>query len=130
MQSNTDTPGTSTAGQLLTCAAGDLCRAPATADSRLIRVHPSLFQALLEDEPPSVIESDLLPMHGRRVFSQQRQIMLSDENEMLCHPSGIVTDEDVQDRLENKIMYHACIRNHFTRPAVPDLPALNHADTA
>ena len=144
MESNTDTPGTSTAGELLTCAARNLCRAPATVDLSAsthrcntcgVSIHCELwcgksFQVLLEDEPPSVIQSDLLPMHGRRVFSEQRQIMLSDENEMLCHPSGIVTDEDVQDRLGNKIMCHACIRNHFTRPAVPDLPALNHADTA
>jgi len=144
MQSSTDTPGTSTAGELLTCAAGDLCRAPAAADLSAsthrcntcgVSIHCELwcgksFQVLLEEEPPSVIRSDLLPTHGRRVFSEQRQIMLSDENEMLCHPSGIITDEDVQDRLGNKIMCHACIRNHFTRPAVPDLPALNHADTA
>ena len=84
----------------------------------------------MEDEPPTVIKSDLLPIHGRRVFDEQRQIMLSDENEMLCHPSGIITDENVQDSLGQKIMCHACIRDYLPAAAVHDLPALNHADTA
>ena len=49
---------------------------------------------------------------------------------MLCHPSGIITDENVQDSLGQKIMCHACIRDYLPAAAVPDLPALNHADTA